>query len=120
MNFRPKRTALALAAALAFSGVAFGSGSTPTWEDALEASPNRLTAAEQSALDRRATSGESAREAPAGTYAPNANEAAGTRAPAAPTMPAVPADKAKSRDDAGARNDIAPRKREVPADPKRG
>lgn len=70
MDLTRKPTALALAVALAFSGAAFASGSTPTMQDALEASPNRLTAQESADLERRATSGESAREAPEGTYSP--------------------------------------------------
>jgi hypothetical protein len=74
MNWKRKRNAWVLASAvgLAISGGALASGSTPTWEEALASSPNRLTAAEQADLERRAASGESALQAPAGTYSPSA------------------------------------------------
>ena len=63
---------VAAAVGLALSQGALASGSTTTWQDALEASPNRLSAEEAAQLERRAASGENAKEAPEGVYSPSA------------------------------------------------
>jgi hypothetical protein len=62
---------IAAALGLATAGSVIAGGDTPTWSDALEASPNRLTPAEEADLAARAASGESALQAPAGVYSPN-------------------------------------------------
>jgi hypothetical protein len=74
MHWNRKRRAWLLASAmdLAPSGGAFASGDTPTMEEMLAASPNRLTVQEREDLERRAASGESAGQAPEGTYGPSA------------------------------------------------
>jgi hypothetical protein len=77
-----KQTHWLLGAVLAatMSGAAIAGGDTPTWADALEASPNRLTAAEEANLAARAASGESAKQAPEGVYAPNADASSESKA----------------------------------------
>jgi hypothetical protein len=92
---------LGLAASAAGAG-----GDTPTWKDALEASPNRLTAAEEAELAARAASGESALQAPAGTYSPNDAPAGGASDPTS-TRTATEPGKAESSDPA--RDERAPR-----------
>jgi hypothetical protein len=89
MNWKRNRNAWLLASAvgLAVSGGAMASGSTPTWDDALAASPHRLTAAEQADLEKRAASGESARKAPEGTYGPSAAAGMSAQGSAVTTPP---------------------------------
>lgn len=80
MTLKHMRSSALIAAVLglATAGSVGAGGDTPTWSDALEASPNRLTAAEEADLAARAASGESALHAPAGTYRPNDAAQAGS------------------------------------------
>jgi hypothetical protein len=92
MSEHRERSAWIIGAAFAvIAASASAGGDTPTWADALEASPNRATPAEQAQLEARAASGESALEAPPGVYTPNAAEPSATEATRRSTDTATPA-----------------------------
>jgi hypothetical protein len=124
-NRNGKRHAWLLASAvgLGLSGGAFASSDTPTMEEMLAASPNRLTVQEREDLERRAASGESARLAPEGTYTPNAAAAdprvAATDVTTGTTGSATDAANAKSRAQGDARRatPAIPATPATPADP---